>query len=91
MKPIRPFGMIDSRAVDVIALEIVSKKKKTSMERDYKIISLLSDGLRSKEIAEFLNVTTRTAEHHISRIKTTFEAKSQAHLVRIAYEKGILK
>lgn len=48
---------------------------------DEGIIQLLIEGHPAKEIAEFLNLSPRTIEHRIDRMKLRLEAKNLVHLV----------
>ncbi|MCJ9751409.1 helix-turn-helix transcriptional regulator [Neorhizobium sp. BETTINA12A] len=48
---------------------------------DDNIIQLLIEGQSTKEIAEFLNLSPRTIEHRVDRLKNRFEAKNLVHLV----------
>jgi len=48
---------------------------------DEGIIQLLIEGQTAKEIAEFLNLSPRTIEHRIDKLKLQLEAKNLVHLV----------
>lgn len=48
---------------------------------DEGIIQLLIEGHTAKEIAEMLNLSPRTIEHRIDKMKTRFGAKNLVHLV----------
>lgn len=48
---------------------------------DDNVIQLLIEGQTTKEIAEFLNLSPRTIEHRIDRLKDRFEARNLVHLV----------
>jgi DNA-binding CsgD family transcriptional regulator len=49
--------------------------------RDAQIINLLAKGMRFKEVAAVLLISTRTVEHHIERLKQRFGARSLPSLV----------
>jgi DNA-binding NarL/FixJ family response regulator len=51
--------------------------------REKDVINLLSKGLTQKEIANKLNISSRTVETHIKNLTTKIEAKNTAHLVSI--------
>lgn len=48
---------------------------------DEGIIQLLIEGQTAREIAEFLNLSPRTIEHRIDKMKVQLEAKNLVHLV----------
>lgn len=48
---------------------------------DEGIIQLLIEGNTSKEIAEMMNLSPRTIEHRIDKMKTRFGARNLVHLV----------
>lgn len=48
---------------------------------DENIIQLLIEGHTTKEIADWLNLSPRTIEHRLSRLKDRFEAENLVHLV----------
>lgn len=48
---------------------------------DDNIIQLLIEGQSTKEIAELLNLSPRTIEHRLDKLKDRFEARNLTHLV----------
>ncbi|GMB79364.1 hypothetical protein NN6n1_01460 [Shinella zoogloeoides] len=48
---------------------------------DDNVIQLLIEGHATKEIAEVLNLSPRTIEHRINKLKARFEANNLVHLV----------
>lgn len=48
---------------------------------DDNIIQLLIEGQTTKEIAELLNLSPRTIEHRVDKLKDRFEARNLTHLV----------
>lgn len=48
---------------------------------DENVIQLLIEGHATKEIADWLNLSPRTIEHRLSRLKDRFEAENLVHLV----------
>jgi len=61
---------------------------KTLTPREREIIKLIADGKSSKEIADILFISYRTAERHRSNIMGKFGLKKTADLVKFALEKG---
>jgi DNA-binding CsgD family transcriptional regulator len=58
-------------------------------DRQRQILSLLSAGKTSKEIAEVLAISSRTVEHHIERLKLRFEQSRVHGLVAYALSHGL--
>ena len=54
-------------------------------------MELMREGIRNTEIAQRLNISSRTVEAHISRIISKLNAHSRTEAVRIAVEKRIIK
>jgi DNA-binding NarL/FixJ family response regulator len=61
---------------------------KTLTPREREIIKLISEGKTSKEIADILFISSRTAERHRANIMSKFGLKKTADLVKFAIEKG---
>jgi len=59
------------------------------MER--RILTLLSNGYQSKEIAEIVGKAKPTVEGYIRTLYAKFGARSRAHLVSCAYKCGMLR
>ncbi|KJD33844.1 hypothetical protein PK35_03615 [Tamlana nanhaiensis] len=51
--------------------------------REKDVINLLSEGFTQKEIADNLNISSRTVETHIKNLTKKMEAKNTPHLVSI--------
>lgn len=58
--------------------------------RELDIIELIADGRDNSEIAAKLFVSVETVRTHCKRIYRKLEARSRAHAVHIAYQRGIL-
>jgi DNA-binding CsgD family transcriptional regulator len=58
--------------------------------REAEVLGLLADGLTNEEIAARLQVSARTAEHHVSAVLAKLAVPSRRHAVRRAAELGIL-
>ena len=53
-------------------------------QREEEVFELLIEGLPTKVIASRLDITARTAEHHRAAVMRKLEARSIAHLMRMA-------
>lgn len=60
-------------------------------EREIEILRLKAIGLRNKEIADKLCISSVTVKNHIHNIIHKFDTKSIFHAIALAYENGILK
>jgi DNA-binding NarL/FixJ family response regulator len=60
----------------------------TLTPREREIIKLIAEGKTSKEIADILYISFRTAERHRANIMGKFGLKKTADLVKFAIEKG---
>jgi DNA-binding NarL/FixJ family response regulator len=58
--------------------------------REREVLQLVAEGRTSKDIAEVLSVTVRTAESYRSRLKTKLDIHDTAGLVRYAIRRGIV-
>jgi DNA-binding NarL/FixJ family response regulator len=56
--------------------------------REREVLTLLSEGKSSKEVAAVLFISPRTAEHHRASIKKKLNIRSTAALVKYAIRKG---
>ncbi|HVJ81241.1 MAG TPA: response regulator [Planctomycetia bacterium] len=57
-------------------------------DREREVADCWADGLRTKETADRLNVSARTIEHHIARIKRRLEIDSAAEFVQLLVRAG---
>jgi DNA-binding CsgD family transcriptional regulator len=57
--------------------------------RQVEVLALLCEGLRNREIAERLYVSTRTVDHHVSAILRTLDVRTRAEAVAAAIRLGI--
>jgi FixJ family two-component response regulator len=57
---------------------------KTLTQREAEVFDLLVEGLPTKVLAARLDITSRTAEHHRAAVMRKLEARSIAHLMRMA-------
>ena len=58
--------------------------------RQREVLQLLAEGRRAKEIADLLNVSTKTVEFHKTRIKETLGVRTIAELTQYALKHSIL-
>jgi DNA-binding CsgD family transcriptional regulator len=58
--------------------------------RQLEVLQLVADGLASKTIARELDVSEETIKSHLKRITTVLEANNRAHMVAIAFRRGLL-
>lgn len=60
-------------------------------DRDFKIVTLIADGCQAKQIGDILDLSPRTVETYIEKIKIEYGAKTQANLIHILHQREILK
>jgi DNA-binding NarL/FixJ family response regulator len=58
--------------------------------REREVLKLIAEGKASKEVAELLSISVRTAEHHRARIMDKLQIRSTAELVKYAIRKGFV-
>lgn len=69
-----------------------SLKSPTSLsEREEEILVLIAKGLKNKQIAEKLFISSRTVSTHRDRIKQKLNLTTTADLIRYAYSSGLVK
>ena len=71
-----------------LAPEVSRMVRITSRERE--VLVRISKGASSPEIAEVLEVSIETIKSHRKSLLIKFKARNTAHLIRIAFETGIL-
>jgi DNA-binding CsgD family transcriptional regulator len=59
--------------------------------RELEVLELLVDGLRNREIAERLFVSTKTAAHHVASIMSKLHARSRGEAVAQALRDGLIE
>jgi len=59
--------------------------------RQNEVLALLAEGLSNGEIAERLNTSAKTVEHHVGAVLAALEAPSRLRAVQIARERGFLE
>ena len=79
---------------DLIGDIIVHKKGRANgsaaplTSREIEVLTLLSEGKSSKEIAELLFISAMTVQNHRANIKKKLQVKKNADLVKYAIQKG---
>ena len=63
----------------------------TLMLKQAEVLEFISQGCSTKQIADHLEVSTKTVEAHRCRIIRGLEAKNMFHAVSLAYKKGLLQ
>lgn len=58
--------------------------------RDIEMVTYLAEGMDTQEIATAMKHTWSTAQTYRTRLLKKHHARSAAHLVSIAYKRGIL-
>ena len=58
--------------------------------REREVFHLMVEGLTTKEIARKLEISTKTAENHRSRVLAKLDVRNTAELVRYALRRGLL-
>ena len=58
--------------------------------RELEVIHLLSEGFVTREIAERLYICAKTVEKHKTNILSKLNARSTAHLIKLALEHGLI-
>ena len=58
-------------------------------DREREVFRYIVDGLSDKEIANTLNVSVRTIEGHVARIRSKLEIRKRADLIRYAFRRNL--
>lgn len=59
--------------------------------REVEIMQMLAEGLSAREIGERLLISSRTVETHKANIMRKLNVKKATHLVKIAFDRGLVK
>jgi predicted ATPase/DNA-binding CsgD family transcriptional regulator len=59
--------------------------------KELEVLELLGAGLRNREIAQRLNRSVRTVDHHVASIFTKVGARTRAEVVGAAYRMGLVR
>ncbi|MCB0685506.1 MAG: helix-turn-helix transcriptional regulator [Saprospiraceae bacterium] len=68
----------------IISFQLISSREK-------EILELISFGMTTDEIAENLFVSQDTVKSHRKSLLNKMKVRNVAHLVRVAFEQGILQ
>ncbi len=60
-------------------------------QHETRIVELLAEGLSIKQMQPQLGLTLSTVENYLRYVRLKLGAANTAHIVSIAYQKGILK
>jgi two-component system, NarL family, response regulator NreC len=60
-------------------------------DREREAFHLLLEGMTTKEIARMLNISTKTAENHRSRVLEKLQCRNSAEAIRYAVRRGLIK
>ncbi len=58
--------------------------------REKEVLRHIADGLSTQEIADALHISFNTVESHKKNLRSKFDARNSAEMVRMAMEKGLL-
>ena len=81
--------LITKELVDVF-LSAVSETSKGLTLRQREVLQFLAEGRTAKEIANRLNITSRTVEFHKAQIMVHLNLKTTADLIKYALTHGIV-
>ena len=88
-----------SPSISAIITDCLLRKKKpfvilsdweTLSKRETEIVQLIAEGHRSKEIANFLRISVKTAEKHRCNMMKKLNVHTSAALIALAGEKGLI-
>lgn len=66
----------------------IGATKGTLSEREEEVLRFIASGYTNKEVARFLEISTKTVETHKARAMAKLEIRSRAELIRYASGKG---
>ncbi len=58
--------------------------------RERQILNLIAEGVLNKDIAEALNISKRTVEHHRANLTRKLQIKTPTDLIKYAINKGYI-
>jgi DNA-binding CsgD family transcriptional regulator len=58
--------------------------------REREVLLMLADGFSAKEVALKLNITSRTVESHIDKLRLKTRSRNRTHMVAQAIQLGLL-
>jgi len=67
-----------------------AKRRVELTERQQTVLTLICEGVTTKDLAAQLNISVKTAEFHRGRLLMLFGVKNTVQLVRIAIRHGLI-
>jgi two-component system response regulator NreC len=89
-------GYFGGHASRVLAQQVQQPRAKLDdpyrglTDREREVFHLIVEGMTTKEIARQLDISTKTAENHRSRVLEKLEARNTAELIRYAARHGLM-
>ena len=89
-------GYFGGHAARVLAQQVQQPKARLEdpyrglTDREREVFHLIVEGMTTKEIARKLDISTKTAENHRSRVLDKLEARNTAELIRYAARHGLM-
>ncbi len=59
--------------------------------REKEIMLLYAEGMTDEGVAQALNISHKTVNHHHERVKARFEARNRAHLIAILFRRRLIE
>ena len=84
-------GEVLNKAPDTAVKQSTSAPANKLTRRELEVLRLIADGKSSKQIAEILGITFKTAVCHRARILKKFDAHEVVTAVRRAIREGIIQ
>lgn len=81
-------GMVEERRT---RSQRLNDRKKPLTKREQEVLRLIAQGYTNNQMAEKLNISTRTVEFHRANIVIKLGVKSRMELVRYAVDMGLLQ
>ena len=86
---------VDSSVLEQLLQESLGSKhrdksdtSKGTLRREQEVLKLIASGYTNKEVARFLEISTKTVETHKARAMAKLEIRSRTELIRYASGKG---
>jgi DNA-binding NarL/FixJ family response regulator len=74
-----------------IAVQLATRTNRAPLtNREIRVVELMAEGLRNKEIAAVLGITEDTAEVHVRSIFPKLDVKDRTAAVMVALRRGII-
>lgn len=70
---------------------IYSEKYNTLTKREREVLASVCQGMKNKDIAEFLFITETTVRHHLTSLFEKLNVKNRLALVALAFSEGLVK